>query len=86
MNEVDDATGETKLIWCTGRVVCLLNNDNKVRIEWDDECEEDSDEKGHSLFGRSELSNTRLFRFLSLYRFAAAAAAATWSFNSNFSR
>ena len=67
MNEVDDGTGEAKLIWCTERVVYLLNNYNKVRFEWDDECEEDSDEKGHSLFGRSELSNTRLFRFLSLY-------------------
>ena len=26
MDEVDEATGEAKLIWYTGRVVCLVNN------------------------------------------------------------
>jgi hypothetical protein len=44
MDEVDEETGEAKLIWYTGRVVCLVNNGNKVRMVWDDEDERDSDE------------------------------------------
>ena len=45
MGEVDEATGEAKLIWYAGRVVCLVNNGNKVRMVWDDESSRDSDEK-----------------------------------------
>ena len=44
MDEVDEETGEPKLIWYTGRVVCLVNNGNKVRMVWDDEDSIDSDE------------------------------------------
>ena len=29
----------------TGRVVCLVNNGNKVRMVWDDESSRDFDEK-----------------------------------------
>ena len=44
MDEVDEETGEAKLIWYTGKVVCLMNNGNKVRMVWDDEGSIDSDE------------------------------------------
>ena len=44
MDEVDEETGAAKLIWYTGRVVCLVNNGNKVRMVWEDEDERDSDE------------------------------------------
>ena len=48
MDEVDEATGEAKLIWYTGRVVGLVRNDKtyiKVRMVWEDESSIDSDEK-----------------------------------------
>ena len=32
MDEVDKETGAAKLIWYTGRVVCLVNNGKKVRM------------------------------------------------------
>ena len=44
MDEVDEETGAAKLIWYTGRVVCLVNNGKKVRMVWEDENERDSDE------------------------------------------
>ena len=43
-NEVNETTGEAKLIWFTGKVY-LVKNNGKVRIEWDEEMEDDSDEK-----------------------------------------
>ena len=37
---------EARLIWYRGRVVCLVNNGNKVRMVWDNnESSRDSDEK-----------------------------------------
>ena len=48
MNEVDEATEKEKLIWYTGRVVCLLKNEKtytEVRMVWEDERENDRDEK-----------------------------------------
>ena len=44
MDEVDEETGAAKLIWYTGRVVCLVNNGKKVRMVWEDEHSRDSDE------------------------------------------
>ena len=44
MDEVEEETGEAKLIWYTGRVVCLVNNGKQVRMVWDDEDSIDSDE------------------------------------------
>ena len=62
MDEVDEETGAAKLIWYTGRVVCLVNNGKKVRMVWDDEDSIDSDETlWSSKYNRQTDKNWQLY-------------------------